>query len=48
MQRVTVWHGFWQGQAVGAMRQERPGCSTQHRSGLRAQSDALLDGGPAR
>ena len=26
MGRITVWHGAWQGQALGMLRRDRPTC----------------------
>lgn len=31
MNRITVWHGVWQGQALAMLRRDRPGCDEETR-----------------
>jgi hypothetical protein len=48
MQRLVVWHGYWQGQAQQFARQERPACDDALRGSLRDQVAAALRAGPQR
>ncbi len=48
MQRLVIWHGYWQGQTRQATRQERPACDDALRASLREQATAALRAGPQR
>lgn len=48
MQRLVVWHGYWQGQAQQFARTERPACDDAMRASLREQAAAALRAGPQR
>lgn len=48
LQRLVIWHGFWQGQAQQAGRQERPACEDTLRASLREQASVALRAGPQR
>jgi hypothetical protein len=48
MQRLVVWHGYWQGQAQQFARQERPACDDALRASLRDQVASALRAGPQR
>lgn len=48
MQRLVIWHGYWQGQTQQLTRQERPACDDALRASLREQVTAALRAGPQR
>jgi hypothetical protein len=48
MQRLVVWHGYWQGQAQQFARQERPTCDDALRARLREEAATALRAGPQR
>ena len=48
MQRIVIWHGYWQGQAQQRARQEGPACDDALRGTLRDQVRAAHRAGPAR
>ena len=48
MQRLTIWHGFWQGQGRQVAQQDGIACDPTLRDTLRRSNEALLRQGPAR
>lgn len=48
MQRLTIWHGFWQGQGQRMAQRDKVACDPPLRDTLRRANEALLRQGPAR
>ncbi|MBS7789599.1 hypothetical protein KTR66_06320 [Roseococcus sp. SDR] len=48
MQRIVVWHGYWQGAAQQFARNDRPACDDAMQASLRDQAAAALRAGPQR